>query len=344
MMKLMYGVFGILLLTVLGFRPETELLTAPKLLSEYELFEGEMRLLRPAADVLPYALNSPLFSDYSTKYRFVKLPGGTAAVYDPTEVMDFPVGTILAKTFAYPANPKRPDGEERLVETRILVHEAKGWRAYPYVWNEAQTDAKLKLLGDNQEVNLRTPDGKKRTIRYHVPNANECKGCHNYAGGVRPIGPTARQLNGDFAYDDGTQNQLDRWAERGILRDLPTERPALVRYEDATADLHQRARAYLDANCGHCHRPDGPAGTSGMFLHYAETDPAAWGVRKPPVAAGRGAGNRRYGIEPGKPDASILTYRMASTDPGERMPELGRSVVHEEGLALIRDWIAAMEE
>ena len=318
----------------------------PRSLAEYALFEGRMANLQPAAGVLPYALNSPLFSDYSTKYRFVKLPEGTAATYHAAHVLDFPVGTVIAKTFAYPTNPKKPDAGETLVETRILRHEAGGWRAYPYVWNEEQTDARLKLTGDNQEITLRTPDGKKRTIDYHVPNANECKGCHYYDGKLQPIGPSARQLNRDFPYADGTENQLDRWSARGVLRELPAPdaRPQLVDYDDPTASLHERARAYLDANCGHCHRPDGPAGTSGMFLHYAETDPAAWGVRKPPVAAGRGAGNRRYGIEPGKPDASILTYRMASTDPGERMPELGRSVVHEEGLALIRDWIAAMEE
>ena len=319
--------------------------TPPRSLAEYGLFTGRLADLQPAAGVLPYTLNSPLFSDYSTKYRFVQLPAGQSATYTDAQVMDFPVGTVIAKTFAYPTQPKRPEAGETLVETRILRHEADGWRAYPYVWNEAQTDAKLKLTGDNREIAIRTPDGKKRTVAYHVPNVNECKGCHYYGGKLQPIGPSARQLNGNHAYPEGTANQLDHWATAGMLTALPrpAERPRLVHYDDPTAPLHERARAYLDANCGHCHRPDGPAGTSGMFLHAAETDPAAWGVGKPPVAAGRGAGDRRYGIEPGQPDRSILTYRMASTDPGERMPELGRALVHTEGVELIRAWIAQMQ-
>jgi hypothetical protein len=68
------------------------------------------------------------------------------------------------------------------------------------------------------------------------------------------------------------------------------------------------------------------------------------GVNKPPVAAGRGSGGHKYDIVPGQPEASILYHRMASTDPGVMMPELGRQRVHEEALALIHDWIQAMEE
>ena len=313
----------------------------PRRLSEYGLFEGALAEHAPAPGVLPYSVNSPLFSDYAEKLRFVRLPESTTATYHPTGVFEFPVGTVISKTFGYPGKKG-----SRLIETRILRHEADGWRGYPYVWNEEQTDATLKLTGRNETITFRGPDGKKQTIDYHVPNVNECGGCHNYAGSMRPIGPSARQLNGEFDYDSGKQNQLRHWSEAGYLSALPTdpvEIPRLVSYDNLEAAIHERARAYLDANCGHCHRPDGPAGTSGMFLYYAETDPAAWGVRKPPVAAGRGAGNRRYGIEPGKPDRSILLYRMESTDNGERMPELGRALVHQEGVALIAEWIRSIE-
>ena len=41
-------------------------------------------------------------------------------------------------------------------------------------------------------------------------------------------------------------------------------------------------------------------------------------------------------------DASILVYRMESTDPGIAMPELGRATVHAEGVQLVRDWIDRM--
>jgi len=59
-------------------------------------------------------------------------------------------------------------------------------------------------------------------------------------------------------------------------------------------------------------------------------------------STGRGSGGRQYDILPGRPDASIMTYRIESTEPEIKMPELGRNLVHEEGAALIRAWIAAM--
>jgi hypothetical protein len=34
---------------------------------------------------------------------------------------------------------------------------------------------------------------------------------------------------------------------------------------------------------------------------------------------------------------------MESTDPGVMMPELGRQLVDERGVALIRQWIAEMD-
>ena len=63
---------------------------------------------------------------------------------------------------------------------------------------------------------------------------------------------------------------------------------------------------------------------------------------KPPIAAGRGAGNYKYTIVPGHPDESIMVYRINSTDPGIMMPELGRKLIHKEGLDLIRQWIEEM--
>ena len=106
--------------------------------------------------------------------------------------------------------------------------------------------------------------------------------------------------------------------------------------------LDQRARAYLDINCGHCHSKTGPADTSGLFLDASVTDPIRWGRCKTPVAAGQGTGGNLFSVVPGSPDDSILIYRMVSLDPGAMMPELGRSLVHAEGVALVRDWISTL--
>ncbi len=129
----------------------------------------------------------------------------------------------------------------------------------------------------------------------------------------------------------------------GYLGDLPAgELPRNVAWNDRAAPLEARARSYLDINCGHCHSPSGAARTSGMWLDAGTRDPLRLGRCKLPIAAGQGTGNRAWDIVPGAPDDSILTYRMQSVDPGVMMPELGRGLVHEEGVELIRQWIAAM--
>ncbi|RMG24318.1 MAG: hypothetical protein D6730_12905 [Bacteroidetes bacterium] len=319
----------------------------PALLSEYGFFQGNMADQAPAAGVMPYQLNTPLFSDYAQKLRFVKLPPGKQAAYHDTQVLDFPVGSMLIKTFYYPYDERKPQKGRRLIETRVLIHEASGWKAYPYIWNEAQTDATLEVAGGRMEVKWTRANGKKQKLEYVVPNVNECKGCHSYDGAFKPIGPTARQLNGDFPYPEGAQNQLLKWQQAGLLAGLPEleQVPRIAVWNDpATGDLNSRARAWLDINCAHCHNPHGPANTSGLFLDIHQPDgSAALGVMKPPVAAGRGAGDSQYDILPGQPDASILMFRIASNDPGIRMPEIGRKLVHEEGVALIREWISSMQ-
>jgi hypothetical protein len=129
-------------------------------------------------------------------------------------------------------------------------------------------------------------------------------------------------------------------AAAGRLQGLPDAGvPRNARFDDATAKVEDRARAYLDINCGHCHNTKGPADTSGLWLDASTREPRRLGLCKPPVAAGQGTGDHLFDIVPGQPDASILVYRMSSLEPGAMMPELGRGTVHEEGVALVRDWI-----
>jgi uncharacterized repeat protein (TIGR03806 family) len=316
-------------------------------LSQYGLFQGDAAAQRPAEGVIPYDLNSALFSDYAAKYRFVKLPPGTHATYSNDGVFDFPVGTVIAKTFVYPHDARDPSKGRRLIETRILKREPDGWVGLPYLWNEAQTDATLELAGGIVNVAWTHTAGQRRTNNYIIPNANQCKGCHKAGDAVTPIGPKARHLNRDFAYPSGTENQLEHWGRVGALVGAPTPAaaPKLAVWDDPkTGSLEARARAWLEINCAHCHNPDGPARNSGLDLLASQTNPTAYGIFKPPVAAGRGSGGREFDIVPGHPDRSILVYRIDSTDAGIMMPELGKRLVHEEGLALIREWIASMAD
>ena len=304
-------------------------------LSEYGFFKGTVKDQIPTDGVVLYTLNSPLFSDYASKLRFVRLPEGKSVSYNPDSVLQFPIGTAIVKTFYYPFDERNPEKGRRLMETRVLLHEAKGWVALPYIWNKEQTDAVLEVAGGSDQVSWIDAAGKKQSFEYQVPNMNQCKGCHERSGEMTPIGPSVRQLN------DG--QQLQHWETAGLLKGLPKDHiPALVNYSDASASLDDRVKAYLDINCAHCHNATGPARSSGLYLEWNSKDRTAYGFFKAPVAAGRGSGNLSYDIVPGKPEQSILHYRMASRDPGVMMPELGRQLTHHEGVELVRSWIQSM--
>lgn len=310
-------------------------------LSEYGFFKGRLADLSPADDVFSYAINTPLFSNYAEKLRFFKFPEGAAMVYNDSVVFDFPVGTVLIKNFYYPHDFRKPENGRTILETRLLVHEADGWQAYPYIWNDAQTEAYYDPAGETKEVRYINALGKKVVTPYLVPNKNQCKGCHASGSRLVPIGPSARQLNAPTREAQG-RNQLAYWHERGLIRNFsPDARlPRRVVWDDpSTGTLNDRARAYLDANCAHCHSENGSASTSGLFLDIHEQDQARLGVMKSPVAAGRGAGNLDYDIVPGQPNKSILLFRMRTNDPAIAMPEIGREQVHREGVELIEEWI-----
>ena len=310
-------------------------------LSDYAFFEGVMLDLSPAKNVLPYQLNTPLFSDYAEKLRFVYLPEGTSANFQSEEVFDFPIGAVLIKNFFY-FNDLRNKKERRILETRLLIHQAEGWEAYPYIWNEEQTEAYLDVAGDTKEVSWKDEKGKKQQLNYSIPNVNQCKSCHLKAGKMTPIGLVARQLNSEFSYKDGKMNQLQKWEKVGKLQNLPALaqiKAFPIWAEASSGTVESRARAWLDINCAFCHNPQGAASTSGLFLEYSQTNATALGVLKTPVAAGRGSGNFKFDIVPSKPEESILVHRIASTDPAVMMPELGRKTVHKEGLEAVKNWI-----
>jgi uncharacterized repeat protein (TIGR03806 family) len=314
-------------------------------LSQYALFAGDPAAQQPAPGVIPYDINSALFSDYAEKFRFIKLPAGSSAAYRSDGVFDFPVGTVIAKTFAYPHDARDPSQGRRLIETRILKHESDGWVGLPYVWNEAQSEATLDVAGDTVNVSWIHTDGSPRTNNYIIPNSNQCKGCHKAGEKILPIGPKARHLNRDFVYETGKENQLAHWSRSGALVGAPAPERAsrLAVWDDPkTGSLDARARAWLEINCAHCHSPEGPARNSGLDLVASQQNPTSFGILKPPVAAGIGSGGLPYDIVPGNPDQSILAFRIASTHPGIMMPELGKRMVHTEGVALVREWIASM--
>ncbi|TPG13007.1 SO2930 family diheme c-type cytochrome [Sphingomonas oligophenolica] len=342
----------------------------PATLSEWGLFTLANGRIAPHAGMVTYDLATPLFSDYAQKWRTIWMPKGVHATYNPDRWLDFPVGTIVTKTFYYTtpaaaADPQTSDtvlkatpalyqtgvdgldlAHVRLIETRLLVKRTKGWVALPYVWNADGTDATLERTGADIPLTF-DAGGAKTQFTYSVPNQNQCAGCHAqdyHTRAIDPIGLKARHLNRDFPGAGGEINQLRRLVGIGYLTGVPNVGvPRNADWQHDAAGVGAEARAYLDINCSHCHNATGAARTSGLWLDAATLDPRILGMCKPPVAAGRGTGNRSFDVVPGHPDASIIPYRMASTDPGEMMPELGRSLEHKEGVDLISRYITAMK-
>jgi uncharacterized repeat protein (TIGR03806 family) len=346
----------------------------PPKLSDWQVVYRDGRNLALNEGVVPYDLNTPLFSDYAHKLRTIWMPHGTSAKYNADGSFDFPVGTIISKTFYYPRSARAArdsnavartydqstefsdtgSGERglklanvHLIETRILVHRQGGWEALPYVWNSAQTDALLARTGDAKPLELVSDDGSKEAFTYVVPNENQCAGCHVAdlkTKQIAPIGTKARHLNREYPYSSGSENQLVHWTKLGYLTGAAdaASAPKNADWRDAAQPLDARARAYLDVNCGHCHNAKGPANTTALDLTIFAAADRYLGVCKPPVAAGRGTGDHFFDIVPGTPQDSILPFRMRSNEPGVMMPEQGRTTTHVEGVALIEQWISAL--
>lgn len=309
--------------------------TLPQSLSEFRFFTDGIGQT-PNRRVFGYDLNTPLFSDYAVKNRFVYVPEGQTAGYTETGVLDFPVGSALIKSFGYPADFRNPDSPVRWIETRVLLRRESGWVALPYIWNEDGSDAVLARAGRRLPASWIDAQGERQEISYRVPNQNQCKTCHARDGEIALIGPSARNLNNG--------QRLAQWVDWSILDHAPDDAPRVPRWNDESdATLGERARAYLDVNCAHCHNGSGSASNSGLFLTYEQNNPVTRGILKRPVAAGRGSGGLEFDIEPGHPERSILLFRMQASDPGIAMPELGRELLHEEGIALIRRYIATMD-
>jgi len=310
-------------------------------LSDYGFFKGALKALDPLPGVVRYELHTPLFTDYSLKDRFVVLPRDSQVHYTSHGPLDFPDSTIIIKNFAYTSEQH----QKVMIETRLLVKDPAGheWKVMNYLWNKEQTDAVKHITGARVPIRFLDEQQVPVSTVYQVPNTNDCKRCHTQNSQLMPIGPKARNLN--FAPAFLGTNQLADWAAKGMLAGLPDLKTVdqLPAWNDAQHySLEQRARAYLDINCAHCHTRTGDAYNTGLFLEYEQADPHALGIAKSPVSAGGGAGGLNYDILPGDAAHSILAYRMNSTEPGTAMPELARTVIHKEGVKLIMDWINAM--
>lgn len=310
-------------------------------IADYGIFTLNRSGLVPHPALIPYEVTSPLFTDYALKDRFLYLPEGQYITEQADGRYSYSEGAMLIKNFRYD-DTQLP--EARIIETRLLIHQNDTWRAMSYVWNEDQDEALISEVGDIIPLEIEHESRGKLAFDYVVPNKNQCKSCHNYDNDVDPLGFKYANLNRLIDNNGTPINQIDYLISGGALQEKKSaEHSFMVDYRDESKELSDRAMSYLDVNCGHCHRKNGPGNTSGLFLQHDESRTNHLGICKGPVAAGKGSGGRLFDIHPGKADSSIITYRMASIDPGVMMPELGRSLVHVEGVELISAWINSLD-
>jgi len=311
-------------------------------LSEYNFFEGNMSDMDPVYGVLPYTLNSTLFTDYALKKRFVWMPNDVKASYENDySSLDFPTGTILIKNFYY--ENVQPENTKLILETRLMIKEEDGWSFANYVWNEEQTDATFTTQGSFVPFDW-IENGNMRSVNYRVPSLGECFTCHNQFDVPLPLGPKPQNINGDFDYGNNEiKNQLTKWIEFGYLENnLPETILSTVDYKDTLEPLDLRLRSYLDINCSHCHSDQGYCEYRPMRLAFKDThDFTNIGVCVEPDTNIDDA--LTYIIAPGNTQRSVMHFRTNTTIEQYRMPLLGRTLKHDEGVQLLEDWINSLD-
>jgi len=332
----------------------------PKL-SDYKFFEGEMKNQVPSYKVLPYRPASELFSDYAHKKRFVWMPAGTKASHDGADnSLNFPVGAVLIKTFYY--DNVMPGNTTKIIETRILIKKREvtfndmgtennsGWETYNYIWNAEQTEAYLDTDGNGIFVPVTwNENGVERTIEYKVPAFTECITCHKLNPNQTsdgeltiPIGVKPQNLNNNFTYGSTQMNQLQKWIDEGYLENnLPSSISSTVDWRDTSKSLELRARSYIDINCAHCHRDGGHCDYVDMKFNFSNTNMQDFGVCMVPLF---NIENSPFVINAGHSETSELSVRIGSVDQSIMMPIIGRTIVHDEGVALINAWINTLTD
>lgn len=310
------SIITVLLLSLKQFSTINNEIKFSPTLSSYGIFKGKMSDLFPATNVEVFELSAPLFSDYAEKQRLFKIPKDSTITISRTGKLNFPEGSILAKTFFY-----RIDDEVnalKILETRLLIKKNGRWNFATYQWNETQTEAFLILDGADNQVTFTDNNNRHRQINYHIPSSKECIACHKSSGKIQPIGPKVGNLKKWLVKQGDTIDQWQHFIDKKLIASNGTHHSIekLPDYNDVRQDLTKRARAYLDINCAHCHNPLGLANYKTLNLEYEVP-------------------YKKTGIALKYP---MIIHRMKIS--GDlHMPKLGTTILHDEGYDLIKEYV-----
>ena len=341
--------------------PETPILDLTKVpypkLSDYNFFEGPLKDQNPVADVLPFEPASGLFTDYAKKKRFVWMPKNTKGTFEGDgNLLQLPVGAALIKNFYYENVQGFASANGiRIIETRIMIRQAEGWIFAEYVWNDEQTEAFFNMDGSFTPIEWIDENNVTKSTNYRIPSQAQCVVCHKHSDNVDgenvsmnvPIGIEPQNLNWNYNYGTLTKNQLTAWVDAGFLEpgfSLPSVENTAVSYSDVSKPLAMRARSYMDINCAHCHSVGKHCDYRPLRLSLTEThnNLTNMGVCVETADMQDFAPALSQLVTPGNINRSMLYYRLNTTDESYRMPLHGRSIIHEEGIALVEQWINSL--
>ena len=312
----------------------------PRLLSQTGAFKN-LAERTPSGGLIPYDIIVPFWSDGAEKSRWISVPAGEKIKFAPTGEWVFPGGTVFVKNFDLATDETHPARQRRL-ETRLLVRDDRGGvYGVTYKWRADDSDADLLTTNLTEAIPIRTATGV-RTQMWYYPSQKDCLTCHTPTAGY-VLGVKTRQLNRDFSYGpDFEENELRVWSQLGLfdtnLAGANLENlPKLAALDDATRSVEDRARSYLDANCAHCHRPQG---TVAYFDARYDTPLAQQGLIDGHVLIDERIDGARV-IAPNDIWRSILLMR-ANTVEAFKMPPLARNAVDVRGMELLRQWIQSL--
>jgi uncharacterized repeat protein (TIGR03806 family) len=307
--------------------PEPEApLTFKTNLSDMGVYTGNLSNLTPEENVHLYDLNSPLFTDYAHKQRLIRMPEGEAMQYNNSDLLpDFPDNTLISKTFYYYEDESNTASNKIIVETRVLIKTEGTWKIGNYKWNSDMTEAVYTNDGSIVSVEYLNAEGITQNIEYQIPANDDCITCHNIYDVKTPIGPKLRNMN--FNPNNGTINinQLQYFINNGLLEGVsnPSDITVLPDWKDANFDIFEQGRGYMEINCAHCHQPGGYVPTGFLLDFRLEVPFDETGIY-----------SRRGQIED----------RIQSTTPDYMMPKIGRTLVHDEGVAMMLEYLQAIED
>jgi len=329
--------------------PTTFYGSLPRLLSETGAFSDTPRRI-PAGGLIPYAPNTPLWSDGAVKSRYLALPNNGGIItseeqirFRPTDTWMFPDGTVFVKNFDLVVNQTNASVPLRRLETRLLVRDING-AAYgvTYKWRPDNSEADLLSTAANEDILITNANGVSPQTWYY-PSPADCLTCHTPAAGY-VLGASTRQLNGNFTYPaiGKTDNQLRALNRLGLFNPAIDETriasfPKLSALTDLQAPLEERARSYLDANCAQCHQPGGV----GNFDARYDTPVAAQHIINAPAAVTLGIDNARI-VMPLDTGHSVLYQRITSLVSTVKMPPLARNQVDAQAAQVMSDWINSL--